>query len=78
MPTETIEIEVDAETARLYREADEDTRQRLSLQVLIALKLPPLGGHAAAEEFRRLAKEFSSRLTEDEIRELEREIEQIS
>lgn len=78
MPTETIEIEVDAETARLYREADEETQRRLAWELRIALRLPPADGTEAAAEFRRLADEVSSRLTEAEKRELERELEELS
>lgn len=73
MPTETIEIEVDAETARLYRETPPADREVVSRAIRAALERPRKS--AALQEWDRLTASISERFTTEEADDLLRDIE---
>lgn len=71
---EQITISVDAETARLYREADEAKRRRLGLHVAVALAAPELAAGNALAAWREASDKMGARLSDEQVREIEAEL----
>jgi hypothetical protein len=78
MQTETIELSVPADVARLFRSATPEQRQKAGEQIAQAIRYALMSHRQAVEEFERISNEMgayakSQGLTEEKLEELLKE-----